>query len=137
MPSNHLEYVIFSVDDVSDINTYKKALSALDTLRATKMIGNVYMCIGSYKGKLEPSFMVTAHDWDGVVRAGMSTWMQDQESVLRVPGDERQPCTLTTVSGEHIATLGAMQEYHEGTQNKFSMPEAWTYSIKSGRYHVC
>lgn len=137
MPSNYLEYVIFSVDGVTNLNTYQKALRQLDTLRATKMMGGVTMCIGSYYGELEPSFMVTAHDWDNVVRAGMSLWMEKQESILRIPGDERQPCVLTTPSGEFIEALGTMEELDEHSLVSQNKVGGWTYVLSSGKYHAC
>ena len=129
-----LEHVIFSVDNATNLNLYMKAIHKLDVLRATRMKGGVTMCIGSYKGELEPSFMVLARDWDEVVRDGMSQWMENQESILRVPGDTRQPCALTTVQGEHIETLDEMSEYKP---HNLTSLLGWTYVMATNKYYSC
>ena len=129
-----MERVIFSVDNVTDIYSYSKAIHFLDVLRATQQIKDgVTMCIGSYKGDLEPSFMVSARDWEVILKRGYD-FIKDQESVMRIPGDQRQPCVLTSVSGTFIASLGPMKEI---TDSSVGYYDAWTYVIASGLYFHC
>ena len=125
-----MERVIFSVDNVTDIYAYSKAIHFLDVLRATQQIKDgVTMCIGSYKGKIEPSFMVSARDFD-VIRERRDSFLKDQESILRIPGDQRQPCVLTSVTGTFIASLGPMQ------QGKGD-GDSWTYVMSTNKYFHC
>ena len=88
-----LEYVIFAIDNGDDLHTQAKFLRHVDTLRATeKMDGTLYSGIGSYEGDLERCYMVLAADYDRHFES--LYFLSGQHSVLRVPGDTRQPCTL-------------------------------------------
>lgn len=123
------ERVIFSVDKPHLLNPYQKALRQLDTLRATVMTGTVTTIIGSYERKLEPSFMILATDWDDHVRKGLKEFMKEQKSILRVPGDVRQPCTLEFLDGSDSVVLGPMEQGigYEG----------WSYVLETGLFFNC
>jgi hypothetical protein len=88
-----LEHVLFAIDDGDDLHTQAKFLRHADTLRATeKMKGTMHSGIGCYRGVPERCYMVLAVDFDEhFVNLG---YLKDQECVLRVPGDSRQPCTM-------------------------------------------
>ena len=88
-----LEYVLFSIDNGNDVHTQAKFFRHVDTLRATgKLMGGMTSGVGSYNGDLERCYMVTAVDYERHFKS--LDYLSGQESVLRVPGDTRQPCTL-------------------------------------------
>lgn len=131
-----LERIIFSVDNPPDPYALSKALSLLVQMKATLKIDMLVPCIGSYEGYLEPSFMVYAKDFDKHIR-GMF-FLDGQESIMRIPGDPRQECTLEYLlersSSEglrhgRIEPIGQLQSIPSPTYH-----DAWTYVLGSGRY---
>lgn len=129
-----LEHVIFSVDNINNLYKYQQAIHQLDVIRNMKMSGAVHMLMGSYMGKLEPSFMVTKMDWDNHVKSGMSQFMQDQECVLHVPGDQRQPCVLRSLDGRFIESVGKMVPL---SAYEALMYDGWTYNLATNQYYTC
>lgn len=126
-----LERIIFSVDNAHDLYHYSKAVHTLDVLRAMGDIGKPVPCIGCYDGCLEPSFMVTAPEWE-IIRHRARQYLIDQASVLRVPGDVRQPCVLEFLHGNNWQTLGPMRAVDNPQDYK-----GWTYVIETGLYFSC
>lgn len=75
------KYVIFSIDNVTDLHTLAKFTHHMDVQRAMgRMKGEMKMCVGSYKGVMEYSFILTEHDF--VHYVADSDFIRDQESVL-------------------------------------------------------
>ena len=131
----YLSKVIFSIDNVSSLHTMATFTRFLDTKRAMgKLVGSVTLCVGSYKGELEPSFMMNEVDFNKFIRG--TDWIDDQESILNVPGDVRQPCTLEYLASGHVEALGPMKEVFWCTAG---LPEydGWTYVPATGKYFTC
>ena len=126
----YYEQVIFAIDNDEDLHTSAKFLRYLDTLKALgKLKGNVSLGIGSYLGVLERSYMMRAVDFDKHV--AHTIYLRGQESVLRVPGDTRQPCVLQTAKGSTL-NVGRMRVCRG---NGIPNVNDWTYM--GGKYWVC
>lgn len=109
-----MNYVIFSIDNVTDIHTLAKFLRYMDSLRASQQTtGQMVQCIGCSEGKLEVSFIVNEKDFYGIVLP--SGYVQNQDSFLIVfntptgstfaylhykDGQETSPVRLKEVSKE-------------------------------------
>ena len=127
-----LERVIFAIDNGSDLHTQAKFLRLVDTLRAMgKLKGSVTSCIGMYHGVMERSYMMLAVDYE--THIAHTSFVQAQESVLYVPGDTRQPCTLRYSSGntEALETMSEI-DYSEACETN-----SWTYVEETGKYFAC
>lgn len=127
----NLERIIFSVDDPADIYEYSKALEHLKQLEAMGKLTMIVNCIGSYDGYLEPSFMVYAKEFDQHIR-GMF-YIQGQQSILRIPGDDRQECTLEFIDGSSdvVLPVGKLRQIPSRLTSSY---DAWTYVLATGRY---
>lgn len=80
-----MHYVIFSIDNVSDLHTKAKFLRYVDTLRAMNVLkGNMKLCIGMYQGILEDSFIIRGDDYDAHIR--LSGYLDKQRSILHIRG---------------------------------------------------
>ncbi len=113
-----LERAIFSIDRVHDPNTLARFTRFVDTQIAMNNLTNFSYCIGSYKGTMEYSFMCLSKDLGKFLN-----FMDEQESVLSVPGDTRQPCVLANKQGQTLEVLGPMKEAQDG--------EDWTYVMET------
>lgn len=122
-----LERIIFAIDNDMDAHTNAKFLRHVDTKRAMMYMHPVELCIGCYKGQLERSYMILAKDFHHVL-----DFIQNQESIMRVPGDTRQGCVLEFLASGEVVPLGPMRRVkaHEAM-----MHDAWTYY--NGGYYVC
>lgn len=122
-----LERIIFAIDNDTDVRINARFLRHMDNQRALGYMHPMELCLGFYKGKLERSYMVFAKDfhyaWD---------FVKGQESILRVPGDTRQPCSLEFLATGERVSVGCMREV---TQHEACVYEAWTYF--EGKYFVC
>jgi len=120
-----LEHVIFAIDNNNSIHAVAKFTRYLDTLRATnKLDGGVTQCIGHWEGDLEVSYLMRKSDYDHHISG--RGWADNQEAVLVVPGDTRQPCTLIMKDGT-IHSVGKMVEITKPEGN-------WTYVPTTGKY---
>lgn len=129
-----LEQVIFAIDNDANTHTVAKFMRHVDTLRAMGRIDTVNCLIGCYKGRLERAYMMRADQFHEV-----SEYVQGQETILRVPGDSRQPCVLehlnqAGVHPEGVVVLGPMSEV---SAIEALASEAWTYEQNSGKYFIC
>lgn len=124
-----LERVIFAIDNDNDTHVVAKFMRHVDTLRAMGKIDPVVQLVGCYKGKLERSYMMRADQFEYV-----RDYIKGQESILRVPGDVRQPCVLEYLAGSKRVGLGPMREVQA---SEALQAEAWTYSPVSDKYFVC
>lgn len=79
-------YVLFSIDNVADTHTLAKFLRHMDTqIVMGKTEGLLVQCIGSYKGKLELSFILNEKDYiDHVLPLEFT---KGQECVLQIVSD--------------------------------------------------
>ena len=121
-----LERIIFAIDNDGDLHTNAKFLRHVDTKRAMNNMHPMELCVGFYGGKIERSYMILAKDFHHVF-----DYVKGQESVLRVPGDTRQPCTLEFLATGEVVSVGRMQQV---TQPQAYM-DAWTYF--DGKYFIC
>ena len=118
-------YVIFSIDNVHDVHTLAQFLHHLDMKRAMqKLKGKPVLCIGSYKGQMEQSFILLRDDFDLVVRG--SQWIKEQESILHVEDGMYGVVYgaleyLASGTTEHIGTL------KEVDQREAVCHAGWTY----------
>lgn len=122
-----LETTVFSIDNAHDFRTMARFMRYVDTHRAMgDFKGTVLSCIGEYKGVMEPSFMMLTIDYDKYIKG--SGYLTNQESVLKIPGDSRQPCHL---------------EFKDGTQVILSKSklgkgkDGWTYILSEDKYFHC
>ena len=116
-----MHYVIFSIDKAWDLHTKAKFLRYIDTQRALgELKGNMVLCIGSYKGVLEDSFILRADDFDRFVRP--SHYVSGQESVLHVRGKDMH-CKLE-IFYEGYVNLGRMVQM---TKEEAYKQDGWTY----------
>ena len=124
-----MEHVIFAIDNGDDLHTQAKFLRHVDTLRASeKMIGTMHSGIGCYEGQLERCYMVLALDFDKHFKN--LDYLSGQESVLRVPGDTRQPCTLH-FNNREPQSVGTMRQLKGvGVSNA-------DFTYMNGQYWVC
>ena len=128
-----LERVIFSIDQPHDLHVQAKFLRHLDTARAMdQLMGPVTLCIGSYQGVLEPSYMMLRIDFNKIVKP--TEYIRDQESILTVPGDARQPCTLEYLQEDRKLGLGPLRKVSEEQLPHY---DGWTYILQTGKYFTC
>ena len=122
--------IIFAIDDNTDLHTVAKFMRHMDTCRAMNTLkGSFVQCIGCYNGVIEPSYMMDERDYRQLVES--YSYASGQESILHVPGDVRQPCTLEFVGGEPRLSLGAM---HEVSAAKAMQCNSWTYVMATNKY---
>jgi hypothetical protein len=129
----YLSKVIFSIDNVSSLHTMATFTRFLDTKRAMgKLVGSVTLCVGSYKGKMEPSFMMNEVDFNKFIRG--TDWIADQESILNVPGDVRQPCTLEYLGSSYVVAMHPMVGVAWSVAKYL---DGWTYVPATRKYFTC
>ena len=125
-----LNKVIFAIDNNTDLHTVSKFLSHVDKLVAMgKVKGPFVQCIGSYNGELETSYMADERDFINFIKH--SGYVDNQESVLYIPGDVRQPCILVFTNGSNTLSLGAMEQI---PAIEAMACHSWTYVIETGSY---
>jgi hypothetical protein len=131
----HLNKVIFAIDDNTDLHTVAKFMRHIDTARAMGTLkGQFVQCIGMYDGVLEPSYMMDELEYHKLV-APMS-FTDKQESVLLVPVDVRQNCTLS-YSETDLAEDFSVGPMREVTALEAFGLVAWTYVLSTGKYFTC
>jgi hypothetical protein len=122
-------YVIFSIDNVHDLHSLSKFLHYMDVQRAMqRMQGEMKLCVGSYKGVLEQSFIMTELDFALFIQG--SEYVQNQESVLLVEDGHHGEmyASLYYMSkgecdGEHVS-LGLLKSVDKSVA---LAQDAWTY----------
>ena len=127
-----MHYVIFSIDKAWDLHTKAKFLRYIDTQRALgELKGNMVLCIGSYKGVLEDSFILRADDFDRFVR--QSPYISGQESVLHVKGRDMH-CKLeifyegyTGMPAKRAARMFSLGRMVQMTKEEAYKQDGWTY----------
>ena len=142
------EYVIFAIDNDNDLHTNAKFLRYMDEREVMgKTKGKMKLCIGSYKGKLERSYIVR---WDDFMEhIAESGYVDNQESVL-ILRDGYYGVTYATLKfnsayntdwpaefpnvGYDDLFLGAFKSI---PANEAQYEEAWTYRPDLDTYYVC
>lgn len=122
-------YVIFSIDNVHDLHTLAKFTHHIDVQRALRhMKGDMKLCIGSYKGVLETSFIMTEHDFGALIEG--SIYIEQQESVLLVEDGHKGEMYASlhylskgVCDGEHVS-LGRLKSVDKSVALG---KDAWTY----------
>ena len=130
------EKVIFAIDDGQDIHTVAKFTRLMDTKRACGYLqGSVKPCIGLWEGILEASYLMDSVDYKAFVQD--SGYVDNQECVLIVAGDTRQPCCLADpldISDRAANSAGPMCQVDFAAATEHG---AYTYVIETGRYFIC
>lgn len=126
-----LNKIIFAIDNNHDLRTVARFMRQMDTCRAMNILkGSFVSCIGMYKGVLEPSYMMDEKDFRDVVQK--THYLLKQESILHVPADTRQPCTLEYLEdGVPDVTIESMREVSPALAMTLS---SWTYVIETNKY---
>ena len=142
------EYVIFAIDNDDNVHINAKFLRYVDERQVMgKMKGKMKLCIGSYKGKLERSYIMR---WDDFMEhIAESGYVDKQESILILRDG---------YYGKVYATLKFNSAYNSDWPAEFpnvgyddlflgefkSIPahqaqyeEAWTYRPDLDLYYVC
>ena len=124
-----MEQIIFAIDNDNDPHVVAKFMRHCDTERAMGRMWPISMVIGCYNGQLERSYIVLAQEFDKV-----KDYVKDQESILRVPADTRQPCVLEYLSTGERESVGPMREV---SAQEALQAMAWTYEPIEQKYFVC
>ncbi len=121
--------VLFSIDNVNDVNSLKMFLKYCDNAAVLGHIKHVQMCVGMWEGVLETSFLMDEDDFDKRVRG--TYFVTNQEAFLHVAGDTRQPCFMEDVASGNCVVLGPMVEV---THAEAMQAQGWTQ--RDGKYFV-
>ena len=124
-----LEHIIFAIDNDHEPHVVAKFMRHCDTERAMMRMPALVQLIGCYKGQMERSYMLPAKCLDAV-----KDFIKYQESILRVPGDTRQPCVLEYVQTGERVSICAMREV--SAIDAWGL-DAWTYDPKADKYFAC
>lgn len=131
-----LNKIIFAIDNDTDTHVIAKFMRHIDTMRALgKFRGSFIHCISCNYGMLESSYMMDERDYcDFVEPMGFT---DNQDCIMHVPGDTRQPCTMEwNTFGEldwldNTKTIGAMRSI---TAEEARRRMSWTYVIETNTY---
>jgi len=142
------EYVIFAIDNDDNVHTNAKFLRYVDEREVMgKMKGKMKLCIGSYKGKLERSYIMR---WDDFMEhIAESGYVDNQESILILRDgyygkvyatlkfnsayNSDWPAEFTNVGYDDLF-LG---EFKSIPSNEAHYEEAWTYRPDLDTYYIC
>ena len=142
------EYVIFAIDNDDNVHTNAKFLRYVDEREVMgKMKGKMKLCIGSYKGKLERSYIMR---WDDFMEhIAESGYVDKQESILILRDgyygkvyatlkfnsayNSDWPAEFPNVGYDDLF-LG---EFKSIPANEAQYEEAWTYRPDLDTYYVC
>jgi hypothetical protein len=137
------EYVIFAIDNDDNVHINAKFLRYVDERQVMgKMKGKMKLCIGSYKGKLERSYIMR---WDDFMEhIDESGYVDEQESILFLRDGYYGKVYATLKFNEeqgysHI--IGSkdlfLGEFKSIPANEAQYEEAWTYRPDLDTYYVC
>jgi len=142
------EYVIFAIDNDDNVHTNAKFLRYVDEREVMgKTKGKMKLCIGSYKGKLERSYIMR---WDDFMEhIAESGYVDKQESILILRDgyygkvyatlkfnsayNSDWPAEFTNVGYDDLF-LG---EFKSVPAHEAQYEEAWTYRPDLDTYYVC
>lgn len=127
-----MKYTIFSVDNFTDLHTLAKFLRLVDTKHMMgEMNGTMKPLVGSYKGKLEYSFIMRTDDF--FKHVANSGYVDKQECIMQVSECNKKYCQLVYPNGDE-EYLGCMtSERGKGLVNKV---EGFSYNIEQDTYYT-
>jgi len=128
------KYVVFSIDNVTEMRTLKRFLKVVDTAKAMKkMEGDMKLCIGSYKGVMEQSFIMRQDDFEAFVVP--NGFVQNQESFLILEYGHKDVvyASLLWNESKRHEPIGRMVEV---SHKKALRQDAWTYRPDLNAYFV-
>jgi hypothetical protein len=137
------EYVIFAIDNDDNVHTNAKFLRYVDEREVMgKTKGKMKLCIGSYKGKLERSYIMR---WDDFMEhIAESGYVDKQESILILRDGYygKVYATLKFNNDESkFPNVGYddlfLGEFKSIPSNEAQYEEAWTYRPDLDTYYVC
>lgn len=124
-----LNKIIFAIDNDLTVHAVAKFMRHIDTARAVGTLkGSFIPCIGCYDGVMEASYMMDERDYRRLVEP--LSFTADQDCIMHVPADTRQPCTLEFPTGE-TQSIGSMREVQPHDALGLT---AWTYVIETSTY---
>jgi len=124
--------ICFAIDNNTDWHKVARFMRHVDTARALGNLNNEpIQCIGYWQGHMEPSFIMDKEDYISFVAD--SGYVDKQESVLEIPGDVRQPCTLIWANGTRVGLNPMRRVYSNEERKKLS---GWTYVQATGHYYT-
>ena len=122
--------VIFAIDNNTDLHTVAKFMRHMDTAKAMHTLRGMFVqCIGMYNGELEVSYMMEATDFIRLVKH--TDYVKDQESVLYVPSNVKQPCSLVYTEGDYTVSLPPMRQVSSAEAMRCN---SWTYVPQTNKY---
>jgi len=123
-------YVIFSIDNCTDVHVLAKFLRHVDTKRALGyMRGEMKLCLESYEGVLEQSFLMRRDDFDAIVQP--FGYVDGQECLMVVSG-KRMHSWLLYSDGD-VKPLGYLKQV---TKDQALAKDAWTYRMDINAYFI-
>lgn len=127
--------VIFSIDEVNTIRGLKQFTRFVDNLAAVgKLVGvGAIPCIGSYKGKLEQSFVMDVDDFEQHVES--NGFVTGQDSFLYVQTNHRGVSYASLVYNAPLPDLplGKLLAVDKSVALKC---DSWTYRPDQDQYYV-
>ena len=128
---NTLDYVIFSIDNSTDLHTLAKFTRWIDTKRAlTELKEEPWVLIGKWRGKLENSFLMRSQDFYKYVLP--FEWVKNQEAIMKVSADKRMAAQIVSFD-EEILAKGNLRQVSADSAFK---SEGFTYCPKRNIYWV-
>jgi len=125
-----MSYVIFSIDNWTDLHTKAKFFRHMDTLRSMgKLKGKLLSLIGSWEGELEDSFLLDQEDFETHVRR--SGFVDNQNAFLIVSEEKSMPVGYDTIFG--YVREGRMKAV---TKEKALAQDGWTYRPDTNTYYI-
>jgi hypothetical protein len=125
-----MSYVIFSIDNWTDLHTKAKFFRHMDTLRSMgKLKGKLLSLIGSWEGELEDSFLLDQEDFESHVRH--SGFVGDQTAFVIVSEEKSMPVRLDSIWGS--LKVGRMKAV---TKEKALAQDGWTYRPDTNTYYI-
>ena len=133
-------YVVFSIDNVSDVYTLSKFLRYMDNKKVMKALhdpSGLVLAMGSYMGELEQSFILDKRDFYELLSEGKvgHFFVQDQECVMVVQtGHNNVMYCNMHYANKGIVPMGQLIEVDVMTAYESG---GWTYRADTMRYYTC
>ena len=126
-----MDYVIFAIDNNTDVHTVAKFMRLIDTKRVMgEMSGDMVQCIGNWEGILETSYIMRKDDYTSIVLPAGYT--NEQEAVMIAPSSRNQPATIWAADLSEMFT--ALNRVREITAEEATPDVAWTFNMTTGKY---
>lgn len=118
-----MKYTIFSIDNPNDWHNMSRFMRYVDEIMAMrKTKGRFIQCVGSWMGKLEPSFICRTDDFlEHILESG---YVEDQECVLQVSECNKQYAQLWYLDDDKKESLGSLKSV---SKQEAETQDGWTY----------